>query len=170
MAFFTALATVTKGKPAGSGKYTPLKCDSLSPGVLFVMSRKPAGSGTYTPLKKSDALEPEDAWTVGLLHGLPDGGLAALLEELQYSRREVQGRPAEALQYKQLQDAYHSKCAYHFQADVLPYFCMYPTLWWCGEYNDHELAACLCHSQPLTTHRSPLVTSRRGHVHPHGEA
>ena len=100
----------------------------------------------------------------------PDGGLAALLEELQYSRREVQGRPAEALQYKQLQDAYHSKCAYHFQADVLPYFCMYPTLWWCGEYNDHELAACLCHSQPLTTHRSPLVTSRRGHVHPHGEA
>ena len=24
-----------------------------------------------------------------------------------------------------------SAASYHFQADVLPYFCMYPTLWWC---------------------------------------
>ena len=34
-------------------------------------------------------------------------------------------------QYKQVQDAYHSKCAYHFQADTLPYCCTGPTLWWC---------------------------------------
>ena len=95
---------------------SPPGCDD--PGKVLVVGAAPPRSGEWKGIAKPAALS-------------PDGGLAALLEELQYSRREVQGRPAEALQYKQLQDAYHSKCAYHFQADVLPYFCTCPALWWC---------------------------------------
>ena len=26
---------------------------------------------------------------------------------------------------------YHEHCAYHFQADVMPYTCLYSRLWWC---------------------------------------
>jgi hypothetical protein len=41
------------------------------------------------------------------------------------------GASWQPLQYKKASDFYHEHCAYHFQADVMPYTCLYSRLWWC---------------------------------------